>query len=180
MRNFTSLAAVLAAASFLAACTSTPIAEAPKPTPVVAAPAPAPAPKPVAAVTAPVAPKAVAPYLDPQSPIFRERSAYFEFDKFVLMPEGQRLMELHGKYLASNPGVSIRIEGNADEQGGKEYNLALGQKRADAVAKALSVFGVKASQMEAVSFGEEKPKATGRDEASYAQNRRADLAYPSK
>ena len=179
MRNFTSLAAVLVASSFLAACTSTPIAEAPKAaTPVAAAPTPAP--KPVAAVTAPVAPKAVAPYLDPQSPIFRERSVYFEFDKFVLMPEGQRLMELHGKFLASNPGVTIRIEGNADEQGGKEYNLALGQKRADAVVKALSVFGVKASQMEAVSFGEEKPKATGRDEASYAQNRRADLAYPTK
>jgi len=135
---------------------------------------------PVNATPSPVAPKAVAPYLDPQHAIFRERSVYFDYDQYVLKPDANRLMELHGKYLAANPSVSIRIEGNTDEQGGKEYNLALGQKRAEAVTRALRVFGAKDTQMEAVSFGEEKPKAAGRDEASMAQNRRADLAYPSK
>jgi peptidoglycan-associated lipoprotein len=87
---------------------------------------------------------------------------------------------LHGKFLASHPLLAIKIEGNADERGGAEYNLALGQKRAEAVSKALKIFGVKDSQMEAVSFGKEKPKALGHEEASYAQNRRADLDYPVK
>jgi peptidoglycan-associated lipoprotein len=76
--------------------------------------------------------------------------------------------------------VAIKIEGNTDERGGAEYNLALGQKRAEAVSKALKLFGVKDSQVEAVSFGKEKPKAPGHDEVSYAQNRRADLDYPAK
>jgi peptidoglycan-associated lipoprotein len=76
--------------------------------------------------------------------------------------------------------VSIKIEGNTDERGGAEYNLALGQKRAEAVSRALKIFGVKDAQMEAVSFGKEKPKVLGHDDASYAQNRRADLDYPAK
>jgi peptidoglycan-associated lipoprotein len=103
---------------------------------------------------------------------------YFEFDQYVLKPEGQRLLEMHGKYLATHPGVSIKVEGNTDELGGAEYNLALGQKRAQAVVKTLKVFGATDAQMEAVSFGKEKPKAAGHDEAARAQNRRADLDYP--
>jgi len=89
-------------------------------------------------------------------------------------------MELHGRFLATHPAVSIKIQGNTDELGGTEYNLALGQKRAEAVLKTLKIYGVKDSQMEAVSFGEEKPKAMGHEETAYAQNRRADLAYPVK
>ena len=89
-------------------------------------------------------------------------------------------MELHGKYLAAHPNLAIKVQGNSDEQGGTEYNLALGQKRAEAVSKALKIYGVKEAQLESVSFGEEKPKAPGHDEASHAQNRRVDLAYPEK
>ncbi len=88
------------------------------------------------------------------------------------------MLELHGKYLAANPQIVIKVQGNTDEKGGAEYNLALGQKRAEAVVKMLKIYGVKDSQLEAVSFGKEKPKALGHDDAAHAQNRRADLAYP--
>ena len=180
MRQFGTLASVLVAASFLAACTSTPIAPEPTPAPVVTPTAPVAPAKPATPAISAVTPVTVAPYLDPQNPISRDRSVYFDFDQFTLKAEGTRTVELHGKYLSANPSLKIRIEGNTDELGGKEYNLALGQKRAEAVAKSLKVFGVTDGQMEAVSFGEEKPKATGADEASRAQNRRADIAYPAK
>ncbi len=181
MRHFGSLTSVLVAASLLAACSSTPIApDTPKTSQAVTPPVATAPGKPAETAKSVVAPVVVAAYLDPQSAIFRERSIYFDFDQYTLKPEGTRVAELHGKYLAANPGVSIRVEGNTDDLGGKEYNLALGQKRAEAVAKALKVFGVKDTQVEAVSLGEEKPKATGADEASRAQNRRADMAYPAK
>ena len=119
-------------------------------------------------------------YLDPQSPLSRERSVYFSYDDYAVTSEYTPLIERHGKFLAEHPAVAIRIEGNTDERGSAEYNLALGQRRAEAVLRALKLFGVKDTQMEAVSYGEEKPKATGHDESSWSQNRRADLAYPSK
>lgn len=119
-------------------------------------------------------------YLDPKSRISRERSVYFDFDDFSIKSEYSGLIELHGTYLDSNPSVSIKIEGNADERGSTEYNLALGQKRAEAVLKALKIFGVKDVQMEAISWGKERPRATGHDEAAWAQNRRADLVYPQQ
>jgi peptidoglycan-associated lipoprotein len=87
------------------------------------------------------------------------------------------VVEAHAKYLAANKGRKILIQGNTDERGGREYNLALGQKRAEAVRKALSLLSVPESQMEAVSLGKEKPKATGSDEASWAENRRSDIVY---
>lgn len=180
MRQLSSLATILVAAGVLAACSSTPIAPETKPVAVVDAPKKAEPPKPVEQAVSKVAPVVVEPYLDPKSPISTDRSVYFDFDKYTMKPESTRVVELHGKYLASKPALKIRIEGNTDELGGKEYNLALGQKRADAVAKSLKVYGVTDAQMEAVSFGEEKPKATGADEASRAQNRRADIAYPAK
>jgi peptidoglycan-associated lipoprotein len=89
-------------------------------------------------------------------------------------------LERQGKYLASKPNVAVRLEGHADERGGREYNLALGQKRAEAVARALKVYGVSDSQAEPVSFGSEKPRAEGHDEAAWSQNRRVDIAYPNK
>lgn len=85
--------------------------------------------------------------------------------------------ERHGKYLTSMPSLAIKIEGNADERGSAEYNLALWQRRAEAVRKALEIYGVKGSQLEAMSWGSERPKAQGHDEASWAQNRCADLSY---
>ena len=127
-----------------------------------------------------VATVAVPLYFDPKSWISRERSVYFDFDDFSIKSEYNGLIELHGTYLESNPSVSIKIEGNADERGSDEYNLALGQKRAEAVLKALKIFGVKHVQMEAISWGKERPRATGHDEAARAQNRRADLVYPQQ
>jgi peptidoglycan-associated lipoprotein len=106
-----------------------------------------------------------------------QRSVYFEFDSYALKDEAKSLTEAHAKNLSAKKGQKVVIQGNTDERGGSEYNLALGQKRAEAVRKALAVQGVAESQMEAVSFGKEKPKATGRDEASWAENRRADIAY---
>ncbi|MNX83448.1 Outer membrane protein P6 precursor [compost metagenome] len=89
----------------------------------------------------------------------------------------QSMLQAHSQYLGANKGRKILIQGNTDERGTSEYNLALGQKRAEAVRRSLSSLGVPESQMEAVSLGKEKPKATGHDEASWAENRRADIAY---
>ena len=122
----------------------------------------------------------VADHLNPNSLISKERSVYFDFDQFTIKASEAGVVERQGKYLAANAGLNIRAEGNADERGGREYNLALGQKRAEAVARALKAYGVKDSQVEPVSFGSEKPKAQGHDEAAWAQNRRVDLAYPAK
>lgn len=179
LRTWTLLAGSLV---FLAACSSTPVALAPART----APAPTPAPVTPAPMntTSVVAPKveamALPAYLDPKNAISTQRSVYFDYDVFAVKPEFAKLLEMHGKFLASNPRLSIRVQGNADERGSAEYNLALGQKRADAVLRALKVYGVKDTQMESISFGREKPKAMGHDEAAWSQNRRVDLEYPSK
>jgi peptidoglycan-associated lipoprotein len=122
----------------------------------------------------------VADHLNPNSLISTQRSVYFDFDQFNVKSSETAVVERQGKYLASKPNLAIRLEGNADERGGREYNLALGQKRAEAVARALKVYGVSDKQAEPVSFGSEKPKAAGHDEAAWAQNRRVDFAYPAK
>jgi peptidoglycan-associated lipoprotein len=122
----------------------------------------------------------VADHLNPNSIISKERSVYFDFDKFDIKADQAAVVERQGKYLAANSALKIRAEGNADERGGREYNLALGQKRAEAVVRGLKVYGVKDGQVEPVSFGSEKPVAMGHDEAAWAQNRRVDLAYPAK
>jgi peptidoglycan-associated lipoprotein len=106
-----------------------------------------------------------------------QRSFYFDYDSYVLRPEAQPVVEAHAKYLNANQQRRVIIQGNTDERGGREYNLALGQKRAEAVRRALVLLGVPEAQLEAVSFGKEKPKATGSDEAAWAENRRADLVY---
>ncbi len=116
------------------------------------------------------------PLNDPASPLAR-RSIYFDFDSFVVRDEFRPTIEAHARYLLANPTRRVVIQGNTDERGSREYNLALGQKRAEAVRRAMSALGVPDSQMEAVSFGEERPRATGADEASFAENRRADLVY---
>ena len=156
---------------FLSACSSTKLSE-------NTAPASDAAPQAVAAVSS-VAP-VVADHLNPNSLISTQRSVYFDFDKFEIKSEYSALIERQGKYLASKPALAIRVEGNADERGGREYNLALGQKRAEAVVRALKVYGVTDKQVEPVSFGSEKPKATGHNEEAWAQNRRVDLVYPAK
>jgi peptidoglycan-associated lipoprotein len=123
-----------------------------------------------------VAPVSVDELNNPNSPLAK-RSVYFDFDSYAVKDEYQSTLQAHAQYLKSHPERHILIQGNTDDRGTSEYNLALGQKRAEAVLKALELLGVPDSQMEAVSLGKEKPVATGHDEASYAQNRRADIVY---
>ena len=113
---------------------------------------------------------------DPKS-ILSKRSVYFDFDSYVIKEEHKALVEAHGKFLREHPEIKMLIQGNADERGSREYNLALGQKRAEAVRKALTLLGGKDAQIEAVSLGEEKPKNAGHDEAAWAENRRGDMLY---
>ncbi len=105
------------------------------------------------------------------------RTVYFDFDSYVIKPEFQTLLANHARILRAQPANKVAIEGHTDESGGREYNLALGQKRADAVRDALTILGVQKSQMESVSFGKEKPAVMGTDEAAYAKNRRAEIRY---
>ena len=105
------------------------------------------------------------------------RIVLFDYDSYVVKPEYQSLIEAHARYLRANGGRQIVIEGHTDERGGREYNLALGQRRSEAVRRALGLLGVADTQIEAVSFGKEKPATMGSDESSWAQNRRAEITY---
>ena len=105
-----------------------------------------------------------------------KRSVYYEFDKFDIKPEYRPLLESHARWLKANPKAKLVIEGNADERGSREYNVALGQRRAESVTKMLVLMGARADQIEAVSWGEEKPRATGHDDGAWSENRRADFA----
>ena len=112
-----------------------------------------------------------------QGPVNVARLVYFDYDSFDLKPESQSIIEAHARFLRANAQRKVSLEGHTDERGGREYNLALGQKRAEAVRRALSLLGVADAQMEAVSFGKEKPAAMGSDEAAWAQNRRVEIVY---
>jgi peptidoglycan-associated lipoprotein len=103
------------------------------------------------------------------------RVVYFDYDSFVVKEDFRSLIESHAKVLSTNKGKRMVVEGHTDERGGREYNLALGQKRAEAVAKSLALLGANDAQLEAVSFGKERPAATGSDEGAWAKNRRAEL-----
>jgi peptidoglycan-associated lipoprotein len=105
------------------------------------------------------------------------RSVYYDFDRSDLRAESRALIEANARYLREHPATKVRIEGNADERGSSEYNLALGQRRAEVVENTLKLLGIPESRMEAVSFGKEKPRKTGHDETSWAENRRSDLVY---
>jgi len=100
---------------------------------------------------------------------------YFDYDSSDLKPEYNTVVAAHAKYLASNASLKVRLEGNTDERGTREYNIGLGERRANAVAQALEARGVSASQLTTVSYGKERPVALGHDEASWGQNRRVDL-----
>jgi len=109
--------------------------------------------------------------------VLKERSIYFDYDKDSVKSDFTALVQAHAKFLVEHKTRKVRLEGNADERGSREYNMALGQRRANAVKQALNVLGVANDRMETVSFGEDKPKATGHDEAAWAQNRRVDIVY---
>lgn len=105
------------------------------------------------------------------------RIIYFDYDSFTVKPEFQSLVDQHARFLQANQGRSVSLEGHTDERGSREYNLALGQKRAEAVRRALTLVGAGDAQVEAVSFGEEKPAAMGASEDAYSQNRRVEIRY---
>ena len=112
-----------------------------------------------------------------QGPANVAKIIYFDFDSYVVKPEFQGTIEAHAKFLTANKARKMAIEGHTDERGGREYNLALGQRRAEAVRRALGLLGVSDAQVEAVSFGKEKPAVPGSDEEAMAKNRRAELNY---
>ncbi len=116
------------------------------------------------------------PLNDPKGEL-ANRSVYFDFDSFVVSSQYEPVVQAHAKYLNTHKDRKVVIQGNTDDRGGREYNLALGQKRAEAVRKSMNLMGVSDSQIEAVSFGKEKPKASGNNEAAWAENRRADIVY---
>jgi peptidoglycan-associated lipoprotein len=102
---------------------------------------------------------------------------YFEYDSFALQPEARAVLERNAAHLQANKQFKVQLEGHTDERGGREYNLALGQKRAETVRRALTLLGVSDAQLEAVSFGKEKPASMGADEAAFAKNRRVEIKY---
>ncbi|MBY0453430.1 MAG: peptidoglycan-associated lipoprotein Pal [Burkholderiaceae bacterium] len=114
---------------------------------------------------------------DGAGPTGMSRIVYFDYDSYVLKPDFQSLVESHAQFIKAGPTRTVVIEGHTDDRGGREYNLALGQKRAEAVRRSLGLLGVPDKQIEAVSFGKEKPAAQGNNEDAYAQNRRAELSY---
>lgn len=109
--------------------------------------------------------------------ILSKRSIYFDFDSFVVKDDYRPLVEAHARYLQSHPNARMTIQGNTDERGSREYNIALGQKRADAVKRMMTLLGARDAQIETVSFGEERPKNPGHDETAWAENRRDDVVY---
>ena len=162
---------VLAAALALGGCASA----VKKPAEPVAAANPAPAANSgaqtaVAAVQAPVAQD-----LGPAPNV--PRSVYFAFDKYNVQAKYRPVVEANAQYLSAHPQAHTQLQGNTDARGSREYNLALGQRRANAVMKAMELLGAQPQQMEAISFGKEKPKAMGNTAADYAENRRVDIVY---
>ena len=118
--------------------------------------------------------------LDPEARALMEKSVYFDYDSYAVKDQYRSMMDANGRFLNANRARRVIVQGNTDERGGSEYNLALGQKRAEAVRKQLALVGVPESQIEAVSLGKEKPRATTHDEAGWAENRRADFVYQAR
>ena len=110
-------------------------------------------------------------------PVGVEHVVFFDYDSFVVRADARPVIENHARFLQANKQRKANLEGHTDERGGREYNLALGQKRAEAVRQALTLLGVSDSQLEAVSYGKEKPAATGSSEADLAKNRRVEIRY---
>ena len=171
------IALSIVVASLVAACGSqevkkdVPVADRTTPTTQPSRPA-------TSTTTSPTTQPAIAanPLTDPKN-ILSKRSVYFDFDSNVVKDEFRPVVQAHARYMVEKKDAKIRVEGNCDERGSREYNLALGQRRAEAVKRVMTVLGVQEGRIETVSFGEEKPAAAGHDEAAWAQNRRGDIKY---
>jgi peptidoglycan-associated lipoprotein len=130
----------------------------------------------VARVDLTAKPSAKSPLTDPNN-ILSRRSVFYDLDQYDIKDQYKDLVAAHAKYLRDNPGAKMLVQGNTDERGSREYNIALGQKRSEALKRMLILLGAKEEQIESVSLGEEKPRAEGHDEAAWAQNRRSDILY---
>jgi len=119
---------------------------------------------------------ALNPLTDPNN-ILSKRSVHFDYDNYVVKNEYKPLVQSHAQYLRNHPNAKVLLQGHTDERGSREYNLGLGQRRADSVRQAMALSGAKEVQIESVSMGEEKPRAAGHNEVSWAENRRADIRY---
>jgi peptidoglycan-associated lipoprotein len=172
IKNALTLSVIVAGALTLAACKTETTQTAPTPTPT---PTPTPV-KPTDNRQVQTQNVEVDPLNDPKG-VLAQRSVFFDFDSYVVKPDYTQLITNHAKYLTSHTSHKIQIQGNTDERGTAEYNLALGQKRAEAVRKSMVALGVSDSNMEATSNGKTQPKAEGHDEAAWSQNRRADIVY---
>ncbi len=115
--------------------------------------------------------------LGPDGPLGSQRIIYFDYDKSDIRSEYAEVVAAHGKFLASNAAVHVRLEGHSDERGTREYNIGLGERRAQTVRRALALQGVQESQISTVSYGEERPAALGSDENAYSKNRRVEIVY---
>lgn len=168
---------ILAMTALLTACgTSVPLADVPVSDGTVK-PVGGSAPAAAAPTTTGVAPVDLTAQNEPASVAAEKRVVYFDYDSFLIKPQFQSLIAENARLIKAQAGRKAVIEGHTDERGGREYNLALGQKRAEALVSALTVLGVPSAQLEAVSFGKEKPAAQGADEATFAKNRRAEIRY---
>jgi len=175
MRTLTTSALIITSTLLFTACSTTPTNETNAPASDTTKASAS------TATTQPVASSTAAPAKAAQLNIIPiKRSVFFDYNKYDLKPEYSPVVEDHAKYLIANSDKKATIQGNADERGGSEYNLALGQKRAEAERKALELLGVPTSQLEAISFGKEKPRSSGHNETAWADNRRADIVYHSK
>lgn len=118
------------------------------------------------------------PFEDPNNPLSKH-TVYFDFDSSQIHPDDKAIVMAHAKYLVAHPNVKVILQGNTDERGTREYNIALGERRAKAVSQLMQLQGVAQSQIEVVSFGKEHPVALGHNEAAWSQNRRVDIVYPN-
>lgn len=173
--KLTRYALTLIAAAALAGCSSTVKLDEPAPVETRQPVAPAPAPAPAPAAPAQTAVPTVDLFSQYTQQVADKRVIYFDFDSDIVKEEYRPLVDLHAKRLNANKRAALTLEGHTDERGGREYNLALGQRRAEAVAKSLTLLGVDAAQLEAVSYGEERPAVTGSGEEVWAKNRRVEL-----
>ncbi len=174
--NTINLSAAAMAALLLAACHTEPVKQPEQPQPQTTVVPPA---KHDDGYTVKTQTAEVDPLDDPKGAL-AQRSVYFDFDSYAVKSDYNQLVTNHAKYLESHTSRKVQIQGNTDERGTAEYNLALGQKRAEAVRKALAALGVPDSRLEATSNGKTQPKAEGHDEAAWSQNRRADIVYAGK
>jgi len=118
------------------------------------------------------------PFEDPNNPLSKH-TVYFDFDKSDIHPEDRDIIIAHAQYLVQHPNVKVVLEGHTDERGTREYNIALGERRAKAVSQLMQLQGVAKSQIDVVSFGEERPVALGHDESAWKLNRRVEITYPA-